>query len=92
MEMSTCIRCDREVSVHDDEHSHGMATPDGRFICKTCVTPEEEDLAAQDMMRLGDALKDAGLSGDDVDVERMDENQYEMRESLAGVFYEQDDR
>jgi hypothetical protein len=83
-----CARCGREVDIDSPELLSGEAL-DAAFMCEGCVTPEDRQRLDEDDMALIDAMDDAGL-GADVDAEAMDDDEYEMREQLAHVFYEQD--
>jgi hypothetical protein len=84
----TCGRCGREVSIDADEFIYGEAIGE-EWICESCVTPEEQQAADEDDMAIIGALDDAGLGGDS-DLGAMGETEYEMREQLASVFYDQD--
>ena len=55
------------------------------FVCEQCFTPEEEQAIDEDQGRRGPS------GGEGVDVEAMGETEYEMREKLVDVFYENSD-
>jgi hypothetical protein len=61
----TCIRCGRPVGIDDLDVNDGEATPDGEFICASCVTPSERPLEAGQVVRrlgsVGLGLLAAGL-------------------------------
>jgi len=88
----TCTRCGRKVDIDSDEHTYGEADEDGGYICEGCLTPGEQAAIAEDAAALDAAGKAAGLSGEHVDSESMDDTEYEMREELAQIIYEQDQR
>lgn len=85
----TCIRCRREVDIDSDEFSYGEATDDG-YICSGCLTHAEENAIAADAAVFGKAMVDAGLAGEGVDVGKMADAEYEMREDLAQLLYDQE--
>jgi len=84
-----CVRCGRRFDADDPELSDGEATSDG-YVCADCLTAAAERQGLDESaLALEQAMTDAGL-GADADVEAMSEDEYEMRDSLANRFYEQE--
>lgn len=85
-----CTRCGK--SVPDDAREltewEWFGDEGIEAVCGDCVTDEEVELITQDETAFGSAMESAGLTGEGSDPESMTKDEYEMRESLADVFYE----
>jgi hypothetical protein len=90
-----CARCQRsnpeseEGSVPSDWEA--LANSDGEvvgFVCRGCITPNEQRFLDNYEMAMKDARKAAYPNGGDP--EDMDDVEYQMREDLARIFLNQD--
>lgn len=76
-----CLRCVDSDSV--------AVIAGRRAVCGSCVSAQQLAEASAALCRLAAALEDSGL-GADADVENMPDDEYQMREALAGMIYRQD--
>ena len=87
-----CARCGREIDTATagahEWKAITLASGEVGAACAGCVTDAEHQAMDGDDMAASAALADAGL-GDDADPKAMDDTEYEMREQLAIMFYEQ---
>lgn len=54
---SDCTRCGKVVDINSPDHNEGEATPEGAYICSTCVTPQERQAIDEADMALSKEMR-----------------------------------